>query len=96
MQVNDPSTSEILILAWFALSVFVAVVGTVVLSVWLRRRGVRLVSGFVGIPGYLEYAYFKYCQSHERASTSVLVLRAISIINAVVAAIVTIPILAGK
>ena len=87
MQVNYPSTGEILIFLWFAGSVFVAIAGTFVLWFWLRRHGVRLVYGLAGIPGYMEYAYFQWCRSQGRSSRRMLVLRAISIINVIVAAV---------
>jgi hypothetical protein len=88
MQVNYPSTGEILIFVWFGVSVFVAVGGNFVFLFWLRRRGVKLVYSLVGIPGYMDYAYLQWCRSHGRSGKRVLILRAISIINAIVAGIV--------
>lgn len=97
MQVNYPSMSEILIFIWFALSVFIAVTGTVVLWFWLRRRGVKLVYGLTGVPGYMERAYVAWCRNNgQQPNKTMIVLRAISIINLIVAAAVAIPILASR
>jgi hypothetical protein len=92
MQVNYPSTGETIILIWFAVSVFIEIVSSIVLWFWLRRRGVKLVYGLAGIPGYMERAYLEWCRSQGRASRALLVWRVILHINVVVAAIFFIPI----
>jgi hypothetical protein len=94
MQVNYPSTGEILIFVWFGVSVFVEVVGSFVFWFWLRRRGVKLTYELLaGIPGCMEYAYLEWCRSQGHSGTRVLTLRAISIINVIVAGIVFIRLL---
>lgn len=90
------STREVIIGVWFVVAILIEVGSTLVLLLWLRRRGVRLVFGLTGIPGYLERAYREWCRNQGRPSTGVLVLRAVSLINVVVAAIVAIPVLAGR
>ncbi len=80
-------TGEILIIIWFAVSVLIAVVGTFVFWLWLVRRGVKLTFMWTGTPGYLEYAYVKWCRSEGRPlNRGVIVFRAVSIINVVIAA----------
>ena len=94
---NYPSTAEFLIFLWFAVSVFIAVVGTFVFWFGLRRRGVRLVFGLTGIPGYMEIAYIEWCRTRgRRPNISMLVFRGASIINVIVAAIFAIPLLSAK
>jgi type IV secretory pathway TraG/TraD family ATPase VirD4 len=87
------STSQILILVWFGSAIFVEITSGFVLALWLSRRGVRLVFGLTGMPGYLERAYLKWCRSQGRSGKDVLVLRVLSMVNVIVAAIVTIPFL---
>ncbi len=87
MQMNYPSTGEVLIIIWFAVSVLIAVIGTFVFWIWLVRRGVKLVFMWTGTPGYLEYAYLKWCRSQGvRPSRRIIFFRIVSIINVVVAA----------
>ncbi len=96
MQVTEPSTGQLVVFVWFAVSVIVAVVGTVALWIWLRRQGVQLVYGLAGIPGYMEHAYIAWCRSQRvKPNKTVILLRAISIVNVVLAAVVAIPLLAG-
>jgi hypothetical protein len=87
MQMNYPDTVEILIMIWFAVSALVAVIGTVVFWLWLLRRGVKLSFTWSGTPGYLEYAYIKWCRSQgRRPNRGIIAFRAISIVNAIIAA----------
>lgn len=81
---------------WFALAILIEVVSSFVLWVWLRRRGVKLVFGMTGIPGYLESTYHKWCKSHQRSGTGVLLFRVASIVNVIVAAIIAIPLLIAR
>ena len=90
------STPDVLISAWFGLAILVEVVSSVVLRLSLRRRGVKLVFGLTGMPGYLERAHLMWCRSQGRRSTGVLVFRLISLVNVIAAAVVAIPLLAGR
>jgi hypothetical protein len=90
------SGREAIIGVWFVVAILVEVGSTLALLLWLHRRGVRLVFGMTGIPGYLERAYREWCRNQGRSSTVVLVLRTFSLINVIVAAIVAIPVLAGR
>ncbi len=87
MQVNYPSTGEIFVMIWFSVSVIIEIISSVLLWLWLRRRGVRLVFSLTGIPGYIERAYLVWCRSQGRPCRRVLVLRAVSIINVIIAAV---------
>jgi len=73
---------------WFVASIIFEVVSSFLLWIWLRKRGVRLVFGLSGIPGYLERFYIDWCRSHGHPYKRVLVTRVISVINLIVAAIV--------
>ena len=87
MPMNSLSTGEILIIIWFAVSVLIAVVGTFVFWLWLVRRGVKLTFMWTGTPGYLEYTYLKWCRGEGRTlNRGIIVFRAVSIINVVIAA----------
>lgn len=89
------SGSETAIILWFVVAGMMQVLSTLVLAGWLVRRKVRLVLGLMAIPGYLEWAYVKWCRSHGRPSTTVravLVARGLLLVSAVVATVVAIPI----
>jgi len=87
-QVNYANISQILVFTWFAVSVFIAVVGTVAFRLWLRRLGVRLVLGLAGTPGYMEYGYLKWCRTQgRRPNRGIIVFRAVSAINAIIASV---------
>jgi len=90
------STPDVLISAWFGLAILVEVVSSVVLRLLLRRRGVKLVFGMTGMPGYLERAYLTWCRSQGHRSTGVLFFRLVSLVNVIAAAVVAIPLLAGR
>ena len=79
--------SEIAIAIWFVVSIFVEVASATALWMWLRRRHVPLIFGLTGTPGYLERAYLKWCRSQGRSGRRILVLRAISTINAILSVI---------
>jgi hypothetical protein len=87
MSVNCPNIVAIFIMIWFVVSLIVAIIGNVVFLFWLKRRGVNLVFALTGIPGYMDHAYFDWCRSHGCSSKRILVLRAVSIINVIVASI---------
>ena len=75
------------ILIWFVVSTFIHVTGTIVLWVWLRRRGIDAISIIIGVPGYLEWLFVGWCSSNDRSWTRVLVFRIISTVNVIVAAL---------
>lgn len=85
---NYPSTIDVVILIWFGLSVIIAVLGTFIFWIWLRRHGTKLVFGLIGTPGYLEYAYLKWCRGQQISlNKGILFVRVLSIINVIVAGI---------
>lgn len=87
MRVASPSTAEIVIMVWFVASVLITVIGTFGFWIWLLRRGVKLLFMWVGTPGYLEYAYLKWCRNQGCPPNKFLVsFRAISVINVIIAA----------
>ncbi len=88
------SRLEDVILVWFALSIFTEVVSAAILRIWLSRRGVRVRFYLYGVPGYLERVYRNWRRSQGRPSNTVFILRIISLVNVIVAAIVAIPIIA--
>ena len=88
MQMTSPTSVEIMIMLWFAVSVFVTIISTFVFWIWLIRHGVKLTYMWVGTPGYLEFAYLKWCRSQGRLPSKIVVsFRTISIINVIVAAV---------
>ncbi|MCM3901795.1 MAG: hypothetical protein ND866_08830 [Pyrinomonadaceae bacterium] len=93
---SELNLGEAAIYVWFVLAILTEVMSSFVLWMWLRRHGVKLVFGLTGIPGYSERAYLGWCKAHEHSGTTVLWLRALSILNVIAAAIVTIPLLIAK
>ena len=78
-------------LAWFAVSI-VLVIGTAIFfMLWLRSKDAKLTFGLTGIPGYLEMHYVKLCRQEGRNAKTVLILRTVLWINALLAAIVVVP-----
>ena len=86
---------KIFIFVWFAVAIVVELFSSLVLFFWLRRHGVKLVFGLTGLPGYMERAYYIQCCTNGRPCKTVLILRTFSVINLIVSAIVTIPVLAS-
>lgn len=78
-------------LAWFAASIVLEIGTTIFFMFWLRRRGIRLIFGLTGIPGYLEMHYRNLCRQQARSSTTILILRLLLLVNVFVAAIVVVP-----
>ena len=73
---------------WFAASVFIVVVSTFALWLWLLRQGVKLLFIWIGTPGYLEYAYLQWCRNKgQRPNRGIIAFRAVMIINVIIAAI---------
>jgi hypothetical protein len=97
MQVSYPSTGEILIVVWFALSVFVEVISGIVFWFWIRRQGVKLSNLMVKMPGNMERAYLAWCRSHGQSpNMRIIRFRAISTINVLVAGIIFVLILSTR
>ena len=93
---NNISSANIIILVWFAFSVLVVIVGTIAFWIWLRRLGVKLIFGLINTPGYLEYAYIKWCRNHQQIpSKKIILLRIISIVNVIIAGIFFILMITG-
>lgn len=90
------NTRDAIVLVWFALSILMEIISTLVLMTWLRRRKVPIVFGLTGIPGYLEHAYADWCRSHGEDSKRLLVIRGLLLLNVVLAAVITIPILVAR
>ena len=78
-------------IAWFCISIVLVIGSNIFFMLWLRRKGVRLVFGLTGIPGYLDMHYVKLCRQEARSAKVVLILRAASWINALLAAMVVVP-----
>ncbi len=87
---------ELLIPGWFVVSAMIQLVTTLVFRWWLRQRGVKLISAFVGIPGYLEYVYFEWCRKRGYSITRVLAFRIVFLVNLLIAIRANVPILMGK
>lgn len=84
---NALSKMDVLILVWFASAIVIEVASSFMLFIWLRYHGVRLVFGLTGVPGYMERKYDEFCRDNGRPKKLVLYLRALSIVNVVLAAI---------
>jgi hypothetical protein len=84
------------VLVWFVLAVLIEIASSVLLLLWLRRRGVLPVFGLTGVPGYLERVYLEWCRTQGRSWKRVVVLRTLSILNVVLSAVVAIPMLIGS
>jgi hypothetical protein len=96
MRIVPLSTSSWLILTWFAASIVAEVIGMLILRVRLYRRGVRLVSGLTGVPGYMEYRYAMWCRERGRSPRRVIVLQAVLLFNMVLAILCALPILSAR
>jgi steroid 5-alpha reductase family enzyme len=83
------------LLIWFAAAILAEVVGMLAFAISLRRRGVALVFGLIGIPGYLEYRYAQWCTSHGQSPRRVIVLRFLLMANMLLAILVAFPILSA-
>lgn len=76
------------LLAWFMVSVVVEVGSSIVLFVLLRRHGETVSFVMYGLPGYLESRYLRWCYSNGRSGRTVVILRVLSLLNVVAAAVV--------
>lgn len=77
-----------LICMWFAGSVLSVVVGQVLIYFFLLRRGVKPVSAFSGAPIYADILYAAWCRENNKPFALVLALRAVSLLSAIISAIV--------
>jgi hypothetical protein len=87
---------EIIIIIWFSMSVFIEIASSLVFWFWLRRHGVNLVFSLIGIPGYMESAYRKWCRKNGVSGKTVLILRISSIINVIIASVFFIMLVSSK
>lgn len=87
------TTIQIIIVFWFVSAVFITVIQNVIFMHWLKKFGVRYNFGLAGTPGYLDYVYFNWCKSEGRSPKRILLLRALCLANAIIAAIVFIPVI---
>lgn len=94
MKVPTPATW--LILIWFASAILAEVIGMLIFAWQLRRSGARLVFGMVGVPGYLEYHYAQWCNSRRESPRNVIVLRALLLLNMILAILFAFPILSAS
>jgi steroid 5-alpha reductase family enzyme len=92
---RNVTLSTWIILIWFVAAILAEVIGMLTFAIWLRRRGVSLIFGLVGIPGYLEYRYARWCTSHGQSSRRVIALRLILIFNMLLAILFAFPILSA-
>jgi hypothetical protein len=82
-----------LILIWFATSILAEVIGMLIFAWRLRRRGVHLIFGLVGVPGYLEYCYAQWCTSRGESPRRVIALRVLLLLNMILAILFAFPVL---
>ncbi len=85
------TTAQLIIVFWFASAVAIAVIGNFVFLFWLQRQRVRFCLGLAGTPGYLDYIYIRWCKTQGHPPTFILFLRWLSFANAIIAAVVVIP-----
>jgi len=84
------------VLMWFAVAILAEVFSTVGFAFWLHRRGVKLVFGLTGIPGYVEYRYAEWCKARGKPSRRVVAIRVLLMINVIAALLFAFPILSGS
>ena len=84
-----------IVLIWFAVAILAEVFSTLGFALWLRRHGVKLVFGLIGIPGYLEYQYAGWCKASGRSSRRTVAVRVLLMINVVAAFLLALPILSS-
>ena len=94
--VHELSTAQWILLTWFATAVVAEVVSTMVFAARLRRRGVELIYGLLGVPGYLEYRYFQWCRANDRNPTAVILLRLFLVLNVIGAFVASISIFVSR
>ena len=80
------------ILIWFMCAVLAEVLITLLFAIWLRQRGVNLIFGMIGVPGYLELLYAQWNRAQGRSSRNWIAMRALMLANLVLAFVVALPI----
>lgn len=78
-------------LVWFVVSIVIQIGTTFFFMLWLQRRGARLIFGLTGVPGYLEMKYLDLCRREGCNPKKIMLLRALSLINVLLSAIVVVP-----
>lgn len=84
---------QVIGMVWFVTSIALEIGTTIFFMLWLRWRGITLIFGLTGVPGYLEMRYMELCQREARSAMKILVLRLILLINVLLAAIIVIPLI---
>jgi hypothetical protein len=72
---------------WFSTAVLIEVVQNFALYLYLRRAGVKVSFALAGTPGYLDNLYRTLRSGQNKSSFLVILLRMLSLVNVVVAAI---------
>jgi hypothetical protein len=70
---------------WFSNAVFIVVFGNLAFYLYLREAGVRVSFTWAGTPGYLDYVYYTWRRDQNRSSFLVILLRILSLANALAA-----------
>jgi hypothetical protein len=81
-------TARTIVVVWFMCSVLIEVIGNAVFYYWLRRKGIPLSSLFAGTPGYLDWVYVRWSRERHHSPKRLLLMRALSLMNMVAAAVV--------
>jgi hypothetical protein len=80
-----PTSIQWLVITWFAVSGFAAVLGRFTFGWWIWKRGARLDSLWIATPGYLEVVYTRWCREQGRSPRTGIVVLVGSLINAALA-----------
>jgi hypothetical protein len=70
---------------WFAVSALVAIFTNVGLYFWLRRRHTPMQASLVGMPGYLDLAYMRWCREQNKSPAALLWFRGASLVSLLIA-----------
>jgi hypothetical protein len=81
------------VLLWFIAAVALEVVSSLAFMAWLRWRGVKYDYGFAGVPGYLEWVYFKWARAGGRNPWFIFTARVLILVNLVPAVVLALPLL---
>jgi len=73
---------------WFSLSVLLLIIVQFVLFIWLwKEKRLKFFDIFVGVPGYMDRIYMKWCVDNGRSYRLVINIRSILLINAILAGV---------
>ena len=72
---------------WFSTAVLIQVLQNVAFYLYLRKAGVKISFARAGTPGYLDNLYRTWRSDQNKSSFLVILLRMLSLVNAVVAGI---------